>query len=205
MVEYFGSDFIEKDVKTIPGSNNIIQTLEEMKTKLKKDLPQSYSLSLWMTNYLLKENSRQELILPKSPKEEASYWLGFGNPDSYQLKDSLLVRITDRPQSFMGITNHTEIGEIVQELRKSYDGKKIKRVETTLRIPTRDWSLHKSFRAEPKTVSVFVVYPQGKINIATDFEEILRKHDALDSLSRDGYIDLFKRVDTEETLIRTIT
>jgi hypothetical protein len=205
MVEYFGPDFIEKDIRTIPGSKHIIQTLREMEVKLKKELPQSYSLSLWMVNFLANDNSRQELILPENPKKEASYWLGFSQPKSYKLKDSLLVRITDRPQSFMSVSSHPDIDEIIKELRNAYDNREIERVKTDIKIPSRDWALHKSFKEEPKEVTVYAVYPQNKTNIADDFEEVLRKHNVLDLLFKKGYEDMYKRIERENVLIHTLT
>lgn len=203
MTEYFGPEFIYQDIGTIPGNIYINQTLKEMEAKLGKKLPENFPLSLWMITFLTREQVRQELILPDNPIEEAIYWLGFRQP-SYQLKDSLLMRITDRPQSFMAILDHPEINKIIRELRKAYDGREIKRVETDLSVPCRDWLLEWSFTATPRAETVHVVYPENGTNIAHDFEEVFKKYNVLDDLLKRGYKESYGKVSCEDILISTI-
>ncbi len=204
---YFGPEFIYQNIKTVPGSSYITQTLKEMEAKLNRKLPESFPLSLWMINFVAQKGIRQELLLPDNPREEASYLLGFRQPDSYQLKDSSLVRITDRPQSFMGIINHPQIDEVIQELRKAYDGRKVDRIKTALRIPSRDFAGEWSFTGKPRRrtceVTVHVIYPRNGINTARDFEEVFKGHDVIDDLLNNGYKYLYDIVASNDLIADT--
>jgi hypothetical protein len=205
MTDYFGPDIGRENVITIPGSEYIVQTLREMEASFGKKLPSNFSLSLWMATYLAIDGPRQELILPNNPQEEASYLLFFGKPDSYNLKDSLLVRITDRPQSLQGLINHPEIDKIIRDLRRAYDGREIKRVRKNVRVPTKDWSLNYSFKAEPHEITLHLVYPENGTNLAHDFEEVLQKYNAIEDMLKLGYKDLYERTEGEIVLIRVLT
>ena len=65
-MEYHDQDFITKDIKTIPGFNYIQQVHSETEQKLKRELPKSFPLSLWMTTFSVSDESRQELIIPEN-------------------------------------------------------------------------------------------------------------------------------------------
>jgi len=158
--------------------------LAKMEDRLGTKLPASYPTSLLIIT-LVTGKCRQELIIPNNPIEEASYWLGFNPPSSYKLRDSLLVRITDRPQSFTGIMDHPEINEIIQELRRAYDGRSIERVRRNLNVPPHAWAVDMAF--ELHKLTAYAVYPQNGTNIASEFEAILRNHGALDDLLKNGY------------------
>jgi hypothetical protein len=177
-----------------------------MERVLDSHLPYSFPLSMWMINHNSGKGGRQELILPYDPLEEASYWLGFGDVSSFQLRDSVLARITNCPQSFMGVTGHPKIEIIMRKLRKAYDGKKITRVENALNIPQSDfYGPRTSFSLPPEEVKVSVVKPEDGIDIASDFEKILSSCGAIDYLIKKGYDDISSRVSAEQLTANTFT
>ena len=188
-------DFIEKDIRTIPGKEYLFRTLKELETVSEKIFPESFPLSLWMIGFSLRDHVRQELIIPENPKDEASYWLGFDPENSYFLRDSILVRITDRPQSFLGILDHLNIGEIMTELRSAYDGKVTQRHHVIINIPSRDWSLEESFTSKPRGIGFDIISPTNVKDIAADFENVLRKYSAIETLLKVGYEKLYDDVE----------
>src|SRR3989344_3958506 len=190
--KYFGPEFIEQDIRNFPGSNNILETHERTQQMLGLKVPESLGFSLWLIQYAIRRrNVRQELILPENPQEEAIYWLGFIPLDSYRLQDSLLIRITDRPQEFTGISDHPQIEDITQKLRDAYDRNILTRIKKDLFIPQRDFALSWSFTATPSSIGVHTIYPTEERNIARDFEAILREHQALEELTEKGYKSLY--------------
>ena len=196
-MEYHDQDFITKDIKTIPGFNYIQQVHSETEQKLKRELPKSFPLSLWMTTFSVSDESRQELIIPENPLEEAIYWLGFNPGNSYNLRDSLLVRITDKPQCILGISEHPNIKNMARELRKAYNNKPVRRTAETLKIPSRDWAQYKSFTHEPSQIGVYLIFPENNLNIAHDFEDIFRRYNALEMILEKGYKYSYERSEEE--------
>lgn len=203
----FGLDknMFEKDIKKIPGSKYIVQTLSELETKTGKKFLPHFTLSLWMATFLPGKNLRRELILPNNPSIEASYYLCFNPSSSYKLKDSLLIRIADCPQSFLGILDHRKIGHITNDLGKVYDGKRIRRIKENLRVPSRDFNLCKSFAAKPIEKNFNIIYPKNGLNIAKGFEEVLKKYSVLDLLSKKGYHHIYCDVEQEINDFLTLT
>lgn len=144
-------------------------------------------------------SERTELILPLDPLKQAVYLLLFGK-DTRKLQDSLLFRITEYPQSFMGLMEHQSINQIIHELREAYDGKQHSREKVSITIPQRGgekWYATKNPTYKgSKPIDIHVIHATPKYNLARKFEEILEKHEAITMIEDKGKKDLEQHIDS---------
>lgn len=140
---------------------------------------------------------RTELILPLDPLKQAVYLLLFAK-NTEKLQDSLLFRITEYPQSFMGLMEHQSINQIIHELREAYENKQHSREKVSITIPLRGgekWYATKNPTYEgSKPIDIYVIHATPKYNLAKRFEEILEKHEAIIMIEDKGKKDLENQI-----------
>jgi len=197
--------FNEKDITTLPGWVYIGRALGEMELSLGKKLPDNFPVSLWVSTLLINEDVRKELVLPEDPIKEASYLLIFGRQESYRLENSLMMRITQRPQSFYGMLEHPKVDSIIDDLRAVYDGKLFKRVARCLSLPTLDWAWNFHLPGKEHARTFHVIRPDEQTNLAGDFERIFEKYDAVEYMEEKGFNDLYSKVYDELLTIETLS
>ncbi len=150
---------------------------------------------------------RFELIIPQNPLKEACYVLLF-DENSKKLERSLLFRLTDFPQSFTGLMNYPSINQITNDLRSVYDNQNHKREKVNIEIPQRGgdgwYKISDATYKDSKNIDIYVIKPNGDINLAKKFEDILSNHSVISTLEKEGKKYLEMEIDRTAVEIETL-